>query len=160
MFADELRGFHQRHSDLSTRLDAEEITPRAFLGFMRRLADDIVDCILHYRRWAEFWTLASVARDASREYDWPALMVMLLDRLSEIVWLKELPYDEYLRSDHWTNLAHQTKERMDGRCALDEDHAAEHAHHRTYARRGRERLADLVPLCGGCHAKFHGKTPR
>lgn len=33
-------------------------------------------------------------------------------------------------------------------------------HHRTYARIGRERMADLVLLCGDCHEKCHQTARR
>lgn len=37
-------------------------------------------------------------------------------------------------------------------CSASEDL---HMHHLTYARFGRERLTDLLPLCGDCHEGLH-----
>lgn len=79
-----------------------------------------------------------------------------LDYLVEVIRLKELPYDEYLKTDHWHGVAESAKRRFDGRCALNDQHPADDAHHRTYVRRGRELRDDVVPLCRQCHSKFHG----
>jgi 5-methylcytosine-specific restriction endonuclease McrA len=82
----------------------------------------------------------------------------LLAKAIRIIQLKELPYDDYLQTDYWKAAAIAAKKTYQGKCALDEKHAAEHAHHRTYERRGRELPTDVVPLCAACHAKFHNKT--
>lgn len=81
----------------------------------------------------------------------------LLALALRVIQLKEMPYDAYLQTPEWEARAREAKTRYEGRCALDAAHPAEHAHHRTYERRGREYKNDLVPLCGPCHSMFHGK---
>lgn len=41
-------------------------------------------------------------------------------------------------------------------CGLRDDWRAVNIHHLTYARLGREDLADLAILCAGCHQETHG----
>ncbi|HEX5370050.1 MAG TPA: hypothetical protein VFY10_11600 [Dehalococcoidia bacterium] len=100
---------------------------------------------------------------ASMEKGAPVTKAMWIDiaaRLARLIHLKEMPYDEYLQTDEWKLRAAQCKERYGYTCALDDRHPAEHAHHRTYVRRGRERDTDLIPLCASCHEKHHGKGTR
>lgn len=79
--------------------------------------------------------------------------------LARLVALKEMPYRDYLTTDHWQATRAHAVDASDGRCALDSRHKAENVHHRTYERRGRERLDDLIVLCKSCHSKFHDKVP-
>lgn len=73
-----------------------------------------------------------------------------------VIELKEMPYKEYLRQDEWRTMAERVKKLAQYRCSLNENHKAEHAHHRSYARRGLESQSDLIALCAECHAKHHG----
>ena len=66
-----------------------------------------------------------------------------------------IPYDEYLQTSHWLRMRIAALEYAEERCQVcysDEDLAV---HHRTYERRGMERLSDLTVLCKTCHADFH-----
>ena len=94
-----------------------------------------------------------MAADRGRTINYPALVA----RLCRIIELKEMSYDAFLQTDEWKAKADAAKQRYGGRCALDDAHPAEHAHHRTYVRRGREHPDDLVPICADCHKKFHGR---
>lgn len=82
---------------------------------------------------------------------------VIAERLARIVDLKEMPYDDFLQTSEWKDRAEQAKTTYGGRCALSDSHPAEHAHHRTYERRGRELPSDIVPLCADCHRKFHNR---
>lgn len=107
--------------------------------------------LLHFKRWA-------FTEDLLREVQLsPDAALYFIAYLVRVIQQKEMPYDEYLRTEEWQARATAAKARYGGRCALDDDHPAEHAHHRTYERRGRELPDDLVPLCADCHAKFHGR---
>lgn len=78
-------------------------------------------------------------------------------RRSQVQALRNLPYDEYLKTDHWQRLrslkltealnACQVCNCSDGRLEV---------HHRTYDRRGAEWMQDLTVLCDRCHSMFHG----
>lgn len=71
--------------------------------------------------------------------------------------LQEMPYSRYLKSPEWEQTREAVKERDGGRCRLCDATSALQVHHRTYERRGVERLDDLTLLCGDCHSAFHGK---
>lgn len=68
-------------------------------------------------------------------------------------------YREYLKSEHWQTVREMALEFSDYHCQLcySEDHLD--VHHRTYERRGHEKLTDVTVLCHDCHAKFHDKLP-
>jgi hypothetical protein len=71
--------------------------------------------------------------------------------------VRDMPYQEYLQTDHWQELRQKALDR-DGHCcrlcrSLDELQV----HHNTYERRGMEELDDLITLCKRCHRKFHNK---
>lgn len=87
----------------------------------------------------------------------PARMRQILIMLCELIELKEMPYADYLKTAHWQWVASEAKESTGGRCGLDTRHIAVDAHHRTYDRRGREYVEDVIPLCRECHSRFHGR---
>lgn len=131
---------------------------RDAIQYMREACNDLggdyanyVQRILTLGQWANHRDLvACVDHDKSTLLD-------LVAYLFRVIELKEMPYDDYLQTPEWKARARRAKERWDFECALDERHEADHAHHRTYVRRGRELAADIVPLCADCHAKFHGR---
>lgn len=65
-------------------------------------------------------------------------------------------YAEYRKGEHWQALRAQALERAEYRCQLCYAEAGLDVHHRTYARLGNERVADLTVLCRSCHSQFHG----
>lgn len=72
--------------------------------------------------------------------------------------LATMPYKDYLKTDHWYHLRRQILKAAEYRCQLCyRKDLPIHVHHRTYVRRGRERLSDLIALCERCHAKFHDR---
>lgn len=71
--------------------------------------------------------------------------------------LKSMPYREYLQSDHWRKTREQAISKAGGRCQMCNRSDRLHVHHRTYVRRGEERMSDLLVLCETCHHEFHDR---
>lgn len=71
--------------------------------------------------------------------------------------LRYMSYGLYLKTPHWQSVRKAALARAENRCALCNDIQNLEVHHRTYSRRGAERPADVVVLCGACHSRFHGK---
>lgn len=67
--------------------------------------------------------------------------------------LREMPYSEYLRTEHWRRVRERVLERCRWKCQCGE--RAWHAHHLTYENRGHEQPGDVIGLCAACHEKFH-----
>lgn len=72
--------------------------------------------------------------------------------------LKRMPYNEYLKTQHWELVQSAVLKRDLNRCAdcgsYKEEKSIE-VHHITYIRRGKERLEDLMTLCKDCHKERH-----
>jgi 5-methylcytosine-specific restriction endonuclease McrA len=64
-------------------------------------------------------------------------------------------YEDYIRSSRWREKARDCKSRAGWRCARCGSTENLQAHHKTYARLGRERPTDLECLCDGCHETEH-----
>lgn len=67
-------------------------------------------------------------------------------------------YSAYLESDEWQRPRQLALEHYGRTCCLCNAHENLHVHHRTYARLGNERLADLAVICRACHEKHHDKA--
>lgn len=67
-------------------------------------------------------------------------------------------YDAYLKSQHWQHMRELAREHYGNSCCLCGAMDDLDVHHRTYERKGRERLSDLILLCRGCHQRFHAKA--
>ena len=75
----------------------------------------------------------------------------------EVVFLKTLPYQEYLKTTHWNNKRIETLKRAGYKCQLcGVRNTPLEAHHNTYKNLGNELPEDLISLCNSCHGKFHG----
>lgn len=91
--------------------------------------------------------------------------------------LNKMPYAEYLKSYHWQitkkikliesehscelcNAEGKIYDNGGWEPKLIRDGVELHVHHKTYKRRGYERLSDLIVLCKDCHAKIHGKESK
>lgn len=82
------------------------------------------------------------------------------ERREEREWLKEcreMPYREYLQTDHWQDTRKRALRRAGYACQLCNKRGRLHVHHRTYENLGDEDRDDLIVLCEHCHAKFHDK---
>lgn len=64
-------------------------------------------------------------------------------------------YRAYLKSPEWKRMRAKVLDRAGGWCERCRTRRALHVHHKTYARLGDEKMADLEALCGGCHMKEH-----
>jgi hypothetical protein len=71
--------------------------------------------------------------------------------------LQTMSYAEYLRTPEWDEKRRAAYRKADYRCQLCDASGTElHAHHRSYARRAREREeGDLIVLCANCHKRVH-----
>lgn len=152
---------HLRVDEIQERWDERNLR-QWFLELHRkkkRSYPDLIDDILHYTRGRPpAFAIAIIGDWLSIEddkFDPLQRAVTLSSRLLHIIRLKEMPYDEYLRSDHWKYLAEDRKAAFSYSCALDSKHPADDAHHRTYVRRGREYDTDVIPLCRECHTLHH-----
>ena len=74
--------------------------------------------------------------------------------------LRTMPYSKYLETPHWKRMRDTMLMKSGHACQLCSSRRRLQVHHRTYERRGCERLADLIVLCDNCHAKFHDKLPQ
>ena len=74
--------------------------------------------------------------------------------------MTEKEYRAYRLTPHWKKLKATVKERSGGLCEwLHCQERMREVHHLTYARRGWERLDDLVALCRRHHEAAHAGTP-
>jgi 5-methylcytosine-specific restriction endonuclease McrA len=64
-------------------------------------------------------------------------------------------YSEYLRSPWWQHISHVAKEAAQNRCQRCGGSERLEVHHKTYVRRGKEKLEDLEVLCWNCHRLEH-----
>lgn len=104
--------------------------------------------------------------------DWPALRPtsgwediarVLDDELHDERWerqtvLRTADYREYLASPEWQERRNTKLQQAGHRCELCGSENRLEVHHRTYERRGNERLSDLIALCHACHGRFHGRV--
>ncbi len=65
-------------------------------------------------------------------------------------------YEDYLQSDVWKRTRELALEYYGDKCCLCNSADNLNVHHRTYERKGNERLSDLIVLCRDCHATYHG----
>ena len=73
----------------------------------------------------------------------------------DVLTYQRMAYADYLRTDHWKALRLRKLRSTDYRCQACNVAGTMHVHHRTYKRRGHERLEDLTVLCSACHQLFH-----
>jgi 5-methylcytosine-specific restriction endonuclease McrA len=83
---------------------------------------------------------------------WDTAEPLIEARLDE---LKRMRYAAYLRSPEWADTRRTAVDHAGGRCQLCNKPGRLDVHHRTYERRGNERLSDLIALCRDCHTNFH-----
>ncbi len=67
-----------------------------------------------------------------------------------------MPYQEYLRTNHWDRVRRRALRRAAGRCERCGAGGREmHVHHVAYERRGCEQPEDVQALCFDCHIAEH-----
>jgi hypothetical protein len=67
--------------------------------------------------------------------------------------LREMPYSEYLRTNHWKKVRWEALCRCGFKCICGK--RATEVHHLSYENRGCEEAGDTVGLCGECHDRWH-----
>lgn len=70
--------------------------------------------------------------------------------------LARLPYEAYLQTEHWRTFRVAVLARSGGFCEGCGVRKATQVHHLNYERVGREKPADVAPLCTACHGRAHG----
>jgi 5-methylcytosine-specific restriction endonuclease McrA len=77
----------------------------------------------------------------------------------DVIKLKELPYNDFLKTIYWHIVRDYVVSQRGGKCELCGKMKNLHVHHKTYENHGMEHanLNDLMVLCKVCHAKFHDK---
>lgn len=73
--------------------------------------------------------------------------------------LKQLSYDEFLRTDYWKEVRQEKLRQCGHKCQICGSTTKLHIHHNSYRHHGNEaeHLEDLIVLCEKCHALFHQK---
>ena len=74
------------------------------------------------------------------------------ERLAE---LRTMPYRQYLRSWEWQRKRRVALKLAGYQCRMCGETSRLQVHHKTYERRGCEKMNDLVVLCDGCHRLVH-----
>ena len=76
----------------------------------------------------------------------------------EVARLRSLPYEEYLKTEHWLKTAYLARQRDGNECRYCASRKPPlQVHHLTYERLGEERLSDVITLCRRCHEMQHGR---
>jgi hypothetical protein len=120
----------------------------AEIGYAHGINKDI--WIASPRRIEDMWLAYGMATRTSFDYKNP------IHALEYMLGLK-VEYYEYIRSEVWRQKADAAKARAHDRCQVCYKHRNEitlDAHHRTYARLGREHPEDITVLCRDCHELF------
>jgi transcription elongation factor Elf1 len=74
--------------------------------------------------------------------------------------LREMPYDEYLRTDEWNNIRSRAVRDAKLKCQRCGKRGKLHVHHLSYSHLGEERDNELLVLCVSCHSKYHPERAR
>lgn len=88
---------------------------------------------------------------------WLERMEPYFAKMQPIWVLQEMPYSQYMNTDHWKQKCQQKLESCRRACQICNGEDRLVVHHRTYERLGQEDLEDLTVLCRSCHGIFHGK---
>jgi len=115
-----------------------------------------------YDRSTELWFIEQMAKEihfVELFYEKPKeefLKIVAKSKLLSPTWST---YKDYLNSPEWQTQRTKCLDHYGWRCALCGTNNGLAVHHRKYdARWGNEDpKVDLIPLCKGCHSKFHDK---
>lgn len=82
-----------------------------------------------------------------------------LDGYGKLIhYLKSMPYDKYLETEHWKHFRNEALKWAGHKCQLcNKEDTTLVIHHKTYENRGRETFNDVIVLCENCHKLIHGK---
>ena len=73
----------------------------------------------------------------------------------KVLKLRAMPYAEYLTTPHWRKKRRDAIRHYGEKCNRCGGTDGIQVHHRSYKRRGEERMEDLEVLCEGCHENEH-----
>ena len=91
--------------------------------------------------------------ERERHYQaWEQKQKIKKDKISQS---KNMPYKEYLLTEHWREIRESALKRAGYRCFLCSKGESLHVHHRTYENLGEESPDDVIVLCRDCHEKHH-----
>ena len=76
----------------------------------------------------------------------------------KILVLQQMPYAEYLLSEHWLSTRDWMLDFAGYRCQLCSDNVGLQVHHSNYVYIGCESRYDLAVLCIACHKRHHGSN--
>lgn len=97
----------------------------------------------------------SLILDEDEAYAWAELEIVGRWQTERAAALEAMPYSDYLWTSEWGDKRAAALVRDRWRCRVCNSGDRLCVHHRSYARRGRERIDDLTVLCRGCHSLFH-----
>ena len=68
-----------------------------------------------------------------------------------------ISYQDYLLSDHWKDVRRRfwASKLHNGSCFVCSSKDKLQVHHKSYKRIGKEKMGDLILLCGKCHKETH-----
>lgn len=75
--------------------------------------------------------------------------------------IKDMDYQDFLKTPYWKAIAAHTKYKAGYRCQLCNSAYDLVTHHRSYDIHGREHahMQELIVICDNCHNRFHDKIP-
>jgi hypothetical protein len=92
-----------------------------------------------------------------KEIQYAAMQAQITAEIKQLI---EMPYSQYLQTEHWQRVRKSALKKAHYKCQLCHGGGTLNVHHKTYEYRGQEhRVYDngLIVLCKTCHDKFHDK---
>jgi len=80
--------------------------------------------------------------------------------IEECLYLRNIPYTEYLQTKHWKDIRKKALIRGNKKCRMCGSKENLQVHHNTYKNIGNERDEDLTVLCKECHEFFHDRQTK
>ena len=77
--------------------------------------------------------------------------------IEECLYLRNIPYTEYLQTKHWKDIRKKALIRANHKCRMCGSKEKLQVHHNTYNNLGNERNEDLTVLCKECHEFLHDR---
>lgn len=165
--------YHMREQDLWALLDIDYSQTGEWLrwGEILYRCDECDDVVQVQFECLEAWRVSKIGavtcrkcnaarRQAAADAAWKSKRAADkamedANRSLRAVGLRALPYDEYLKTDHWQQVRQEAHKRDGGRCRVCNSPENLNVHHRTYERLGEELPDDVTTLCQPCHEMFH-----
>jgi hypothetical protein len=122
---------------------------------------DDVTSIFDYVHQSPEYAQYCLVLDEEQAYGWAELEIIGRWQTGRRAALETMPYREYLETPEWAGKRVEALVRDGWRCRVCNSSRSLVVHHRSYARRGHERVQDLTVLCWQCHELFHegGRMP-